>query len=468
MERSRSVSVIIPALDEEQSIGAVIEAIPRDVVGEVIVVDGGSQDATRDIARDRGARVVREPLRGYGRACARGVAEARGDVVVIIDGDGAADPKEVPALVGPVLAGTADLVLGSRLHPSRAADVPAAAMPIHQRLGNELAAFLVRVFHGVAVTDLSPFRAARREMLVALPVRDLTYGWPTEVIVRAARARWRILEVPVSCRARTGGRSKVSGTLRGSTLAGWHILRAIAGRGHAGRPTSAVAVPPPHAPDGSTPVVVVMAKQPVPGRTKTRLCPPLTPLEAAELYEALLRDTLDLVSGIRGLGMAVAVSPRNAVGQIARLAPRDARIIAVEGADIGDCLLGVTEELLLAGFSPVVAVNSDSPTLPAEYIARAVGLLSTCDVVLGPAEDGGYYLIGVRRRHPGLFADIAWSSPRVAAQTRERAAALGLRVVELPSWYDVDTPAELERLREELAARPLGVAPRTRAFLARC
>ena len=183
-----SVSAIIPALDEQQSIGAVIEAIPRDIVCEVIVVDGGSHDATREVAHERGARVVSEPLRGYGRACARGVSEAHGEIVVFLDADGAADPQEIRALVAPIAKGSADLVLGSRLGPGRAAGARSAAMPAHQRLGNRLAALLIRVRHGVPVTDLSPFRAIRRTMLLALPIEDLTFGWPTEMIVNAARA----------------------------------------------------------------------------------------------------------------------------------------------------------------------------------------------------------------------------------------------------------------------------------------
>jgi hypothetical protein len=209
-----------------------------------------------------------------------------------------------------------------------------------------------------------------------------------------------------------------------------------------------------------------MAKRPVPGRTKTRLCPPLTPLEAAELYEALLRDTMELVSGLRGVDMAVAVSPRSAVGLMGRLVPHGARMLAVEGADIGECLRSATEQLFAEGFTRVVAVNSDGPTLPAEYIERAVEWLTNSDVVLGPAEDGGYYLIGLRQKQPGLFTDIAWSSSRVAAQTLERAVALGLTAAKLPSWYDVDTPAELERLRADLMSLPPEVAPHTRCFFA--
>jgi rSAM/selenodomain-associated transferase 1 len=460
------VSVIIPALDEEQSIGAVIEAIPRDVVGEVVVVDGGSRDATRAIVRERGARVVSEPARGYGRACARGVSEASGEIVVFLDADGANDPQDIRALVAPIAEGRADLVLGSRLGRGRAAAVLSAAMPLHQRLGNRLAALLISVRHGVPVTDISPFRAVRRARLLGLPIEDLTFGWPTEMIVRAARAGWRIIEVPVSCRPRSGGRSKVSGTLRGATLAGVHIFGAILSlarvRGPEADGDAEAAVP-----TRGASVVVVMAKRPVPGKTKTRLCPPLTPLEAAELYEALLRDTMELVSGLRGVETAVAVSPRRAVDEMQRMAPRGARMLAVEGACLGECLRSATEQLFAEGFTRVVAVNSDGPTLPAEYLERAVEVLTHSDVVLGPAEDGGYYLIGMRQPQPGLFTDIEWSSSRVAVQTLERAAAAGLTVARLPPWYDVDTPAEFERLRKELGARPPGIAPCTRAFLDR-
>jgi hypothetical protein len=303
-------------------------------------------------------------------------------------------------------------------------------------------------------------------MLLGLPIEDLTFGWPTEMIVRAARAGWRIIEVPVSCRPRSGGRSKVSGTLRGATLAAVRIFGAILGPARVGR-SEAAGDPEAVAPTREASVVVVMAKRPVPGKTKTRLCPPLTPLEAAELYEALLKDTMELVSGLRGVETAVAVSPRSAVDEMRRMAPRGARMIAVEGADIGECLRSATTQLFSEGFTRVVAVNSDGPTLPAEYIERAVEMLTHSDVVLGPAEDGGYYLIGMRQQQPGLFTDIEWSSSRVAVQTLERAAAAGLAVAQLPSWYDVDTPAELERLRKELVARPPGIAPCTRAFLAR-
>ena len=219
-----SATAVIPALNEECGIGAVLRAIPRDVVGEVIVVDGGSDDGTAAVAAAHGATVVRECRRGYGRACALGAAAAHGEVVVLLDADGAADPREIAGLLAPIARGEADLVLGSRL----AGAVAAGAMPWHQRSGNRLSALLLRLLYGLPVTDLGPFRAVRRGLLAGLGLDDLTYGWPTEMIVKAARAGWRITEVPVTWYPRASGRSKISGTVRGTILATFHILWTIA------------------------------------------------------------------------------------------------------------------------------------------------------------------------------------------------------------------------------------------------
>jgi glycosyltransferase involved in cell wall biosynthesis len=192
-------------------------------VDEVIVVDGDSRDGTADIAEAAGARVIREPRRGYGRACAAGAAAARGDILIFLDADGADDPRQIPDLMAPVLSGDADLVLGSRL----AGDIQSGAMPWHQRLGNWLAAQLIRRLYGLGLTDLSPLRAVRSETLRTLGMEEMTHGWPTEMIVKAARSGWRVSEVPVRYRPRLGGRSKISGTLRGTVLAAYHILRTI-------------------------------------------------------------------------------------------------------------------------------------------------------------------------------------------------------------------------------------------------
>ena len=218
-----SVAGVSPALNEEESIGQVLAAIPAGAVDEIIVVDGGSSDGTVALAEAAGARVVHQPRRGYGRACASGVAAASSDVVVFLDADGADDPTQLPDLLAPILAGQADLVLGSRLAGERTPD----AMPWHQWFGNWLAAWLIRRLYGLPLTDLSPFRAVGRQPLLRLEMEDMTYGWPTEMIVKAARAGWQVAEIPVRHRPRLGGRSKISGTVRGTVLATYHILRTI-------------------------------------------------------------------------------------------------------------------------------------------------------------------------------------------------------------------------------------------------
>ncbi len=226
--RDLSVSVVIPALNEEASIAVVLAAVPPDAVDEVIVVDGGSSDRTVEIAQAGGARVIREPRRGYGRACVTGISAAAGDVIVLLDADGADDPMQIPDLLAPILAGRADMVLGSRLAGELASDAMLRhAMPWHQHFGNWLAARLIRRLYGLSITDLSPFRAVDREKLLALGMGEMTYGWPTEMIVKAARCGWRVIELPARYRPRLGGRSKISGTLKGTLLATIYILWTI-------------------------------------------------------------------------------------------------------------------------------------------------------------------------------------------------------------------------------------------------
>jgi len=217
------VSIIIPTLNEAQSIAAVIAAVPGIGAVEILVVDGGSKDGTLEAAQSAGATVINEPRRGYGQACATGLAAARGEVIVFLDGDGSDDPRHLMQLVLPILQDRADMVLGSRL----LGKIDPGAMPWHQRFGNWLAAFLIRALYGLPVTDLSPYRALRREALLKLGMKEMTYGWPTEMIVKAARQAWRIQEIPVSYHPRLGGKSKISGTLQGTVLATAFILGTI-------------------------------------------------------------------------------------------------------------------------------------------------------------------------------------------------------------------------------------------------
>ena len=215
------VVVIIPALNEADAIAQVVRAIPAAIVHHVIVVDGGSTDGTVEAAGAAGAEVVVQPQRGYGNACRAGVDTARdADVLVFLDGDGSFDPAQIALLVAPILADQAELVLGSR----ELGGISLASMPPQQRFGNRLVAWLLRRLYGLQITDVGPFRAIRRDTLELLQMNEPTYGWPTEMIVKAARQKVRMVEVPTSYRARIGGKSKVSGTVRGSVLAGYHML----------------------------------------------------------------------------------------------------------------------------------------------------------------------------------------------------------------------------------------------------
>jgi len=214
------VAVVIPTLNEEEPIAEVIRAIPRDVVDEVIVVDSSSEDRTVERARNAGARVLVERQRGYGRACAAGARAARDcDVIVFLDGDGSDRPELAPLLLGAIFRGTHDFVIGTRTGGQR----EPGSMNALQIVAGYGAGALTRVLYGVAYTDMCAFRAIRHESLDALGMREMTYGWNLEMQMRAARARLRILEVPVAHRRRLGGASKVSGTVIGTVKAALRI-----------------------------------------------------------------------------------------------------------------------------------------------------------------------------------------------------------------------------------------------------
>ncbi len=220
------ISVIIAALNEEDAIAKVIDSVPKDLADEILVVDNGSTDRTAEVAGAAGARVVKETIRGYGRAFRAGLRSIshKCEIVVLLDGDGSDYPEMMDRLVTPIIEGKADFVIGSRTRGHR----EAGSMNFHQVAAGYMIGFILRILYGVHSTDMGPFRAIRRDTLDRLGLREETYGWPLEMQMRAARARVRTLEVPVDYRRRAGGRSKIAGTVRGSVLAATRILVTLA------------------------------------------------------------------------------------------------------------------------------------------------------------------------------------------------------------------------------------------------
>ena len=218
-----NVSVIIPALNEEEPIANVVrECLATNIPSEIIVVDNGSDDRTADRARKAGAKVVGDLRHGYGRACLAGIRalSPECEIIVFLDGDGSDCPEFMKHLVDPIAAGNYDFVIGSRTRGQR----EPGSMNFQQIFAGRLAGWLMSILYGVRYTDMCPFRAIKRDALEKLSMKEETYGWNLEMQMKAARAHLRILEVPVNHRCRSGGVSKVSGTMRGTFVAGARII----------------------------------------------------------------------------------------------------------------------------------------------------------------------------------------------------------------------------------------------------
>ncbi len=227
---TEKVAIVIPALNEEEALRHLLAELfdliqsSPSLAQWVIVVDNGSTDGTAAVAETAGAIVAAEPTRGYGRACRKGVQTAQSlgaEVIVFLDGDGSDDPADLPRMLQPIQDGSADFVIGSRVS-SRS---ERGAVPPQARLGNWLVSRAIRLRYGVPLHDIGSFRAIRYAMLDALDMREMTYGWPVEMLVKAARARYRIVELPIHYRRRSHGQSKVAGTIRGSVKAAYAMLR---------------------------------------------------------------------------------------------------------------------------------------------------------------------------------------------------------------------------------------------------
>jgi glycosyltransferase involved in cell wall biosynthesis len=221
------VKVVIPAYNEEQSIGHVIKEIPKEWVSEIVVVNNGSKDKTADVAKAHGATVLNQPLSGYGNACLMGIdylknSETPPDILVFMDGDYSDYPEQLPEVIQPILDGRADFVIGSRALGNR----ESGSMTFPQIFGNWLATSMMRWFYGIRFTDLGPFRAIRFNDLIKIDMKDKTFGWTVEMQLKAAKHKLRTTEVPVNYKKRIGV-SKVSGTVKGTVLAGYKIIFTI-------------------------------------------------------------------------------------------------------------------------------------------------------------------------------------------------------------------------------------------------
>jgi glycosyltransferase involved in cell wall biosynthesis len=230
MKQKQTIDVLIPAWNEEKTLPFVLADLPKALVRRVIVCDNGSTDNTAAVARAAGAIVVSQPERGYGNACLAGMrylknlpSSEQPEIVVFLDGDYSDYPDELPKVADPILNDEKDMVIGSRL----LGNMEPGAMTIPQRFGNWLAPLLIRWFYGYRFSDLGPFRAIRWDKLQALDMRDRNFGWTVEMQVKAAKHKLNCTEVPVRYRKRAAGKSKVSGTVKGTILAGWKIIGTI-------------------------------------------------------------------------------------------------------------------------------------------------------------------------------------------------------------------------------------------------
>lgn len=433
------LAAVVPTLNEMAAIGDVVRGLRASGACCVFVVDGGSTDGCQEAARQAGAVVAEEPRPGYGRACLTGAEAAAGhELIAFLDGDGSCDPAELQTLKRAASKG-ADLVLGRRQN------VQAGALAWHARLGNRLVAGVLRARTNRPVHDVPPFKLVRADALATLGLDAAGHGWTVQLIGRAlAHPALQVLEVPVRFGRRKGGESKVSGRL-------WPSLKAaramIAQAWWATRRRG---------------LLVLMAKAPGAGHSKTRLEADLGPGLASSFWTACLRDAgarLRQAASATGLhAAAMTPSPEDAV-EVRRLTGLPA--LAQHRPGLGAALLEVSQ--LPAPFT--VAISADVPTLPRVLVLAALGALRRRPAVLGPGLDGGYYLVGLRRRVPRRRREQAYlKAPMGTASVLELTrTALG-DVALLPAWPDVDSAQELRDLARRLKCDP-DAAPAIWAWL---
>jgi rSAM/selenodomain-associated transferase 1 len=353
------------------------------------------------------------------------------------------------------------------------------ALTLQQSVGNAVGALALRALYGARVSDLGPLRAIRRDTLLRLEMREMRYGWSTEMLAKAARAGLRIAEEPVAYYQRIAGKSKVGGTLRGSAMASAHILRTLS-RYTRWNPS------PPHASEDSghdsrRQALFIVARAPIAGQTKTRLGAQFGHEAAAALYSAFLRDLSARFTkaadrdGYELFWYYTAPDEMDdtvAERTFAQVVPAGGKLVRQVGSDFGQRLRYGFTALRERGYERIVVIGSDSPQLPAAWIGEAFAALRQDDMVIGPARDGGYYLLGLRTDSaaPDLFTDIPMSAPDTCARTIERARRLDLSVGYTPRSFDLDEVGDLRLLRATLRAAPsrdADPAPMTLAALER-
>ncbi|MGC8551511.1 MAG: TIGR04283 family arsenosugar biosynthesis glycosyltransferase [Phycisphaerae bacterium] len=423
-----NIIAIIPALNEEIAIRRVLQRLPQWLTP--IVVDNGSTDRTAEIARSCGAMVIHEPNRGYGAACLAGIkAASSADILVFMDADDADDPADIPALVAPIIFRQADMVIGSRL----LGGAQPGSLTLPQRFGNRLACFLMRLFWGARFSDLGPLRAIAADKLALLNMSDRRFGWTVQMQIRALRRGLRCGEISVAYRRRVGV-SKISGTLRGVLGAGAGILTMVAREALC-----------PDKPIRTTERLIIFARLPVPGFTKTRLIAAIGAEAAAKLQTQMTHHILDVArkfTADTGAEVEVRFTGGEA-HQMGAIFGRDFPLINQGEGDLGRRMGQAAQDAFAQGIQRTVIIGTDCPQLTPAILHRAMNALKSHDIVIGPAFDGGYYLIGLSRFIPSLFQDILWGTKDVFQQTLLRANTIALRVGLLKPLSDVDHPEDI-------------------------
>lgn len=429
------VGVVIPARDEAEALPRVFGRLPGLLDGDetrVVLCANACRDGTAAVARNLGMEVVEEPRPGYGAACSKALDHLGPwpDAVVFLDADGSCHPSAVDVLLGPIRRGEADFVLGAR-------DAAPGSMTLAQRWGTRLALLLLRMRWGVDAADLAPARAVRRGALDRLDMDDPTWGWTFQMQIQAARHGLRVHEVPLPWTRRVAGRSKISGTVGGTLRTGARILWTFAR--YVLRSS----------PGPLRDLVVVFLKEPVPGRVKTRLVRWIGAEGAARLYRRLAENTVLELRRSAEWETEIRFDPPDAEERVADWLCQPLPLRPQLGADLGERIERAILDGFLRGAARVIVVGTDCPALTAETVRGAFRALDGVDAVLGPAVDGGFYLIGVRAPITGLLRDIAWSTSNVCAATRRRLCDAGLALQELGILRDIDTQEDLAAAERE-------------------